>query len=290
VSGGPLVVTDWPLAANVTLRRVKAFGGSGRFFDAEGFKSIRIENCTIHRTSGIELLRSAEGASVVITRNKHRNTQGPNQGADGLTQFVQFVEVQNASIDVSWNEVVNEFGRSEVEDVISVYKSAHARIHDNYLQGGYPLTNVSESSANGITVEIGDGAGPTSFDNRIWNNAIVDNVGGIGLVGGRDNHAYGNRIFQDGKLDDGSRLHAANAGLVVWNHIRHAGFENNRAYDNVVGFVHGRGYRNDFWFPDAPGEHTRNTHRKGKVTHATELAERKVWLARVKVNRIRVGA
>ena len=288
-SGGPLVVTDWPLAVNVTLRRVKAFGGNGRFFDAEGFRSIRIENCTIDKTAGIKIAQGVAGASVVITRNKQRNVHGPTQGASGLRQFVQLAEVQTATVDISWNEVVNTFGKSEVEDVISIYKSAHAKVHDNYLQGGYPFTNVGDSSTNGITVEVGDGVGPTSFDNEIWNNIIVDNVGGIGLVGGHDNYAHDNRIVQDGKLDDGSTLRAANVGLAVWNIGRFSGFVNNRAQRNVVGFVHAGGYRNDFWFPDAPGDYSRNTPRRGRITRTTEQAERKAWLAKLAKHRIRIG-
>jgi hypothetical protein len=290
LSGGPLVVTDWPLAANVTLRRVKAFGGTGRFFEAEGFRSIRIAYCTIEKTGGIKLVGGADSASVVVTRNKQRNVQGPSQGASERRQFVQFAEVQTATIDVSWNQVINEFGKSEAEDVISIYKTAHARVHDNYLQGGYPLRNVEQSSANGITVEIGEGVGPTSFDNAIWSNTVVDNVGGIGLVGGRDSRAHHNRIVQDGKLDDGSRLRAANVGLAVWNIGRFPGFVNNRAHDNVVGYVNGTGRRSDFWFPDSPGDYARNTSRRGTVTHATEQAEWTAWLAKLKANRIRVGA
>ena len=282
LSGGPLIVTDWPLAADVTLRTVKAFGGTGRFFEAEGYKSIRIENCTVDRTGGIKLVHGVAGSSVLVTRNTHRNIQ---RGSGHFGNFVQFAEVQNSTIDVSWNEIINEYNRSEPEDVINIFKSAHARVHDNYLQGGYPLKNLAQSSANGITIE-----GVGSFDNEIWNNQVVDSVGGIGIVGGHDNSVHHNRIVQDGKLDDGTTLRAANLGLAVWNLGGFSGFVNNRAHDNVVGYVHAAGYRNDFWFPDAPGDYARNTSRRGRVTRTTERAERTAWLVKLEVNRIRVGA
>ena len=165
LSGGPLIVTDWPLATNVTLRRVRAFGGNGRFFEAEGFKSIRIANCTIEKTSGIKLASPAAGSSVVITRNKHRNIRRNIQLDSGgnFGNFVQVAEVHGGTVEISWNEIINEFGKSEAEDVISVFKSAHARIHDNYLQGGYPIVNTKDSSANGITVEIGEGEATCLF-------------------------------------------------------------------------------------------------------------------------------
>ncbi len=290
LSGGPLIVTDWPLAVNLTLRGVRAFGGAGRFLEAEGFKSIRVENCTIEKTAGMKLVSAAQGASVVITRNRQSNIQGPNQGAHGLSQFVQLNEVQASTVDVSWNDVVNEFGKSEVEDVISIFKSSHARVHDNYIEGGYPLMNTSDSSANGITVEVGDGSGPTSFENRIYRNQIVDNVGGVGLVGGRDNLAYANRVVQDGKLVGGARLAASNVGLAVWNIANLPDFVNNRAYGNILGFVHAGGHRNDMWLPNSPGDYRLNRRILAPVTRKTEQAERRAWLRKLASKRIRIGA
>jgi hypothetical protein len=295
LGGGTLVEIPASSEGNVTLDHVVALGGNGRFVSARGFKSVTIQNCTIKRTGGIHLVTPVANSSVLVTRNRQRNVQ---KGA-GVRQFVQLGEVQNASVDVSWNEIINEFGKSEVEDVISVFKSAHARIHDNYLQGGYPLKNVAQSSANGITVEVGDGTGPTSVDNEIWNNVVVDNVGGIGLVGGRDNYAHHNRIVQDGRLTSDARpgrpgrsatLLAANLGLGVWNLGALPGFTNNHARYNVVGYVHASGRRNDFWLPGAPDDYALNTSIRGRVTRTTEKAEWTRWLATLAVNRIRVGA
>ena len=78
---------------------------------------------------------------MVITRNKHRNIRRNIQLDSGgnFGNFVQVAEVHGGTVEISWNEIINEFGKSEAEDVISVFKSAHARIHDNYLQGGYPI-------------------------------------------------------------------------------------------------------------------------------------------------------
>src|SRR5262249_45105651 len=150
-------------AVRVTVDHVFASGGgsfetSGRFFVADDFRSVVIRNCTVENTRGIELNNGVPGSSVLITRNKQHNIQG--NGTDPVGNFVQFRGLQNSSIETSWNEVINEFGKSQPEDVISIYKSAHARVHDNYLRGGYPLTNANHSSANGITVEVGEGGPP----------------------------------------------------------------------------------------------------------------------------------
>jgi hypothetical protein len=292
LAGGNLIET-WPIAVQVTVDHVFAYGGSsyqtsGRFFQAEDFKSVVIRNCTIENTLGIELNKGVAGGSVLVTRNKHHNIQG--NGTDPVGNFVQFRALQNSSIEVSWNQIINEFGKSEPEDVISIYKSAHTRVHDNYLQGGYPLTNTTQSSANGITVEVGEGDPPASFDNEIWNNTVVDNVGGIAIVGGYDNSAHDNRIVQDGKLPDGSTLLAANLGLAVWNIGGFSGFADNHARHNVVGFVNATHHRNDMWFPDAPGDYIFNTRMRGRVTRATERAEWTAWRAKLAAKWIRVGA
>jgi hypothetical protein len=285
--GGTLVKSLFAVPSNVTLARVSAYGGNGRFYEAEGFKSITIKRSTISRTSGIFLSHDAPGSSVLITRNRHRNIQRGNANPGN---FVQLAEVQDARVDISWNEIVNDFGKSEPEDVISIYKSAHARIHDNYIQGGYPLTNTTDSSANGITVEVGEGNPPTSFDNEIWNNTVVDHVGGIGIMGGRDNSAHDNRIVQDGKLPGGSRLLAANLGLAVWNIGKFPDFVDNRAWDNLVGYVNGAGRRNDMWFPDAPNDYRLNKRVRGRITRALEQAQGTVWRAKLAANRVKIGA
>jgi hypothetical protein len=137
---------------------------------------------------------------------------------------------------------------------------------------------------------VGEGNPPTSFDNEIWNNTVVDHVGGIGIMGGRDNSAHDNRIVQDGKLPGGSRLLAANLGLAVWNIGKFPDFVDNRAWDNLVGYVNGAGRRNDMWFPDAPNDYRLNKRVRGRITRALEQAQGTVWRAKLAANRVKIGA
>jgi chitinase len=287
LAGGTLIESTHTVPTNVMLDRVSAYGGSGRFYEADNFQSITIRRCTIDKTSGIHLAHGDANSSVRIRRNRQRNIQ---RGSVNPGNFVQLAEVQESAVDISWNEIINVFGKSEPEDVISIYKSAHARIHDNYIQGGYPMTNVSQSSANGITVEVGEGAPPASYDNEIWNNTVVDHVGGIGLLGGYDNSAHDNRIVQDGKLPSGTTRLAANLGLAVWNIGKFSGFSNNKMWGNVVGYVNAAGRRNDMWFPDAPNDYRLNKRIRGKITRAVEQAELKVWRAKLAKGHITIGA
>ena len=66
---------------------------------------------------------------------------------------------------------------------------------------------------------------------------------------------------------------------------------NNDAWSNTVGFMHygNPAFRNDWWLPKCSGSCS-NTSISGTITHATELAERDFWLAKLAANGISVGA
>jgi len=283
LSGGPLIVTNWPLAANVTIRNVKGYGSGGRFFEAEGSKSVTIENCDLENTAGLKFASvQASGASIVVRRNRVRNVV--RDASKGLRQFIQLAEVTSAAVDISWNEVVNEPGKSEVEDVVSIFKSNGVNVHNNYFKGGYPLVNGGEYSGAGLMIE------QFSSNNHVHHNQFVDGQG-VGIVGGHDNLVEYNTIVQDGRLDDGSVYLNANLGLGVVNSGSEPGWGNNRAIRNKVGYVHSAGYRNDMWFPDAPaGDYGLNTSMSGPITIATEQAEWTAWLSKLTSNGIQVGA
>src|SRR5262249_19644653 len=149
---------------------------SGRFFQADQYQSVTIRNCSIENTMGIEVDRGLAGSSVLITRNRQHNIQG--NGTNPVGNFVQFRTVKTSTIDVSWNEIVNDYNHSDPEDIISLFNTDHARIHDNMLWGqSTPGNAYNTSSQGGITAE------GTATDNEIWNNQIVDGMG-INFAGG----------------------------------------------------------------------------------------------------------
>ena len=62
-----------------------------------------------------------------------------------LVQFVQFDDIEGIEdAEIAWNKVVNEPGKSRVEDNISIYQTHGMadhpiRIHDNCIVGGYTI-------------------------------------------------------------------------------------------------------------------------------------------------------
>jgi parallel beta-helix repeat protein len=279
LSGGDLI--DATNGANVTIIHTTFEGGNGRAFYAYKLKSLTIQNCTITDTSGIRLDGAADSATVEISQNKVRNIQSASYN----TVFAQLANVTTAQIDISWNEVINTYGQSGVEDNISIYASAFAQVHDNYIQGAYPSSPSAPFTGSGIMIDyVG------AHDNNVYSNQIVDTTNaGIGIAGGWNNKVHDNRMVSDGKLDDGTPLAAANVGLYVWNMYSDPNWGNNDAYGNTVGWLNASGNWAGWWLPDCSGTCS-NTSYPGTVNHAAEQAEYQIWLAKLLANGITPGA
>jgi hypothetical protein len=285
---GPVVKSRHGVASSVTLYGVHAVGGSGRFYEAEaGFRSVTIRRCTIQNTRGIELSQGAAGSSVVITRNRHRNIQG--NGVTPVGNFVQLRSVRNSSVDVSWNEVVNEHNRSNPEDLISLYESANARIHDNFFFGQSKPDNVyNSSSQNGITIESGVIPGSAS-NNVVANNQFVAGEA-IGMFSGNNNLFLGNRVVRSGYLTDGvTRNRNGYEGIWIA-----PGFSGNHAHGNVIGYVNRDGKRSDGRLPGAvegnSAEWAQNRRIRGRISLALERNEWAIWRGKLKARKIVVGS
>lgn len=294
LAGGPLILSDWPLAVNVTIDNVKAYGGTGRFLELEGFKSVVVRNCTIEKTSGICLIHGVAGSSVLITRNKHRNIQdgGYLAGTGGNPgNFVQLREVQNATVAITWNEIVNEYNVSWPEDLVSIYKSANVTLADNYFQHQSTPGNAYNTSSQSTITLDGDGSGPYVHDVQVLRNQIVDCVNGGYITGtARDCLFSGNRVIQDGKLPDGvTRMGNGYSAMSI-----QSGAMSCHMHGNVLGYVGRDGGRTDWdanlYAPEGrAAEIALNTTLVGPITLAMEQAEWTSWLAKLDANGVTVG-
>jgi len=321
---------------DVTVRNTRGYGMNpdvygevpGRFFEGLRFDSVTLENNYLEGTSGINLFdyRGDYTAddTVRVIANRALNIDGrksDGQGGfldfdertrliDGETekgyrtrQFVQLNRVMDVpGVEIAWNEIVNEPGKSRVEDNISIYFSGGTadsplRIHDNYVQGAYNVKPWQASyeddewkydwgySGGGIMLGDGSGAYVEAYDNQVVSTSNY----GIAISAGHDMRFYNNRVVSSGLLADGRPVVAQNVGVYIWD-LHDSGsddFYNNSAHDNLVGWVKGT-RRNDWWVPDATSFEN-NTSWPGEVTLATEAAEFKYWLDKVAAADMTVG-
>ena len=285
-TGGVLVDANGAGASQITLDHVVLTGGnsyqtSGRAFRAAGYKSITIRNCTIENTRGIQLDEGAASSTVVITRNRHHNIQGGNfnQG-QAVGNFVQFRDIQNAAIEVSWNEVVNEYNRSAPTDIVSIFKTANVKMHDNYIDHQSEPGNTAVYSQNTVTVDPG-GQPEMNHDNEIWNNQLVDALA-IGIFGGSNNRVHDNRVVQDGYLPDG----VTRMGQWSEPFFCASGGANNVFSSNTAAFVNKDG---SYQYGNLSACSASNNSYL-PIAQATEQGERASWQAKLAANGIQVGA
>src|SRR5215207_1920393 len=331
---GDLIESDTS-HTNITVRNTKGYAvnpnvlgkTAGEFIDVYGFDNLVVENCYMEGTAGINALdyqgdRTAN-ETVRIVGNRALNIDGrKSNGAGGYldfnertskldghtetgyeyVQFVQFDKVNNVpGIEIAWNEVINEPGKSRPEDVISIYKSSGTRsspirIHDNYIEGAYTVKpwQADTEDANweydwgysGGGIMLGDGSGSTAAQDsayvKAYGNTVISTTNyGIAISAGHDLEYFDNRIFSAGVLPDGRPIAAQNVGAYVWdiNKLGASRFYNNLAHHNLAGWVKANGSRNDYWTNDSSTMQN-NVKYSGTVTRALEAAEHAAWQTR----------
>ncbi len=296
----------------------------GRFVAAESFDRVVIEHCRLDHTAGIYLLTNAGHGVGAVRVVGNRATDIDGRLSDGrgdwlgfndrkskhdghaehgyaAVQFLQLDKVRGGGMEVAWNEVVNEPGRSRVEDNLSVYASGGTAdgplaIHDNYVQGAYTVDPARGSQPpdadwayswdySGGGLMLGDGAAP-AFVRAVDNVVVGTGNYGIAVSAGHDIAFDHNRIVSAGVLPDGRAVASQNVGAYVWaGHT--AGFFANGGTGNTIGWVKGAG-RNDSWTPDA-AVWADTVHLPNPVTPADEAAAHAEWVARAARAGVRIG-
>ncbi|MBH8559388.1 hypothetical protein [Hymenobacter negativus] len=280
----------------------------GHFLEANSAKSVRVEHNYFEHTSGISIYQwSGDGTpaqTLTVRYNSARNIDGRyRNGGSTPVNFLGLNGLPNlAGIEVAWNQVINEPNQSLVEDNINFFNSggtrtSPARLHDNYIQGAYPIPATSDTYAgSGITL---DGTGRAPITTTAWvegyDNQLVSTCAALNIASGHDNHFHHNRIITSGLLPDGTRLAANYAGIGVWNAYKQPPtvFFHNHVSDNVVGFVHWGGStplpnRQDLSTGACP-TCTATTHLPNPVTLQTEQAEWALWQRKLRAQHVHVG-
>lgn len=268
---GHLILTEHGKDVHLTIRNVygEALPPSvagrypGRFASVDTFRYVRIERSTMVGTSGINLYRSVEGATVQVVANVARNIDGrraDGQGgidasaAPGLVQFVQ-INLGSALRDsyVAWNHVVNEPFESRVEDVVSLFATTGRPddpilVHDNFIRGAYADDpTIDGYSGGGIMLGDGGGAHQRAYDNHV----VATSNYGVAIAGGYDQEVRGNRVVSCGLLDDGRPVAAQNVGIYIANFSGDPNAGDMRGFGNAIAWAHPALGRNDWFVPHA---------------------------------------
>jgi len=294
----------------------------GKFANLEEVKNVIIKNNYIEGTSGI-YIRSYTGNStssetIKIWGNKILNIDGRQSDGNGgftanrnITQAVLFNQVQRIpGVEIAWNQVINEAGKSLTEETINMYVSSGTSaspmlIHDNYIQGAYNAQPWSDSSYAGGGILLGDGTTSNPSDSghiRVYSNQIVNSSNqSLSIVGGVDNQIYNNRVVYSGRLPDGRIIAATTTGGVVWDISNQANYSpstygNNLMSNNYMAVTNLKSngsvnYNSAMWSPTCNKGTVvcANNIDGGAATQDMEKQEYQSWLNKTAANGVKIG-
>jgi hypothetical protein len=282
----------------------------GRFANLEEVYGAQFENNLLEGTGGIYIRQyrgdAARGETIRVLRNVVKNIDGRQSNGNGgysdnafnWAQFVQLNDVTRiAGAEIAWNQVVNEPGKSRVEDNINLYVSSGTptspiKIHDNYIQGAYNALPATDAVFSGGGILVGDGKVSDPTKNgyaHVYNNQIVSTTNyGIAIAGGMGSVLENNRVLSSGRLPDGSPVPAQNVGMYLWDansgaKLSPSTFGKNIVRYNTIGWTRIRGSVTDgnpYWWPakGLNGSVTISTVNLGtSVTLETERQEFRRW-------------
>lgn len=315
IRGAGRLIRSQGYAADITVRNTNGYGitptpwkeykKTRNFLVVDVFRNIVVENCYIENAAGINLGVSYEGdgtpqQTIKIRYNKVRNIDGRVHGGWAIANFVGFNfrnPVRHA--EIAWNQVINEPDESVVEDNINIYNTRGTpdfpiRIHNNYIQGAFPLP-ASESSYSGGGI-ISDSPETDSTQStaylKVYENQLVG-LGGycIGIAGGNHIEVYDNRLVVAARHANDSFYAFWTSGIWAKDYYGTGSTYANSMHHNTIAVVGQTGtWRNDIVDDSiiAAATYT-NTLVARDVTKALEKQEFERWKKKLRQSGIIIG-
>ncbi len=308
--------------AQVTIHNVKAEAiypsvaraTKGEFVNIGLFKSVRIENNQVTGyATGVRLLNfgadvTRSGQVISVRYNRFRNMDGRmSDGKGGFLlehkangQAIGLNTILRASVEIAWNEIINQPYQSQTEDVISTYESggtaaAPILIHDNYVQGNYAADPAGAIDFSGCGINLGDSPNKSpdvGYTDAYDNQVVSFENNGIGISAGHDQRFWNNRVVSAARAPDGTLLGSSwRTGIGFWNYYGSPYWANNIVRDNFYSVASRDSQRAPNYTPDAtPQSVYNNTELFNRApTTADEQAEFQRWQQKVTSAGIVVG-
>ena len=306
--------------ADLTVRNCRGFGleptrngpGRGRFLDAFRPARLQVEHNYFEHTTGILVNRWDQAApadaahALTIRFNQGLDCDGRQRGNQlpdaARHSFVQLnTVVARPYIDISFNQFVNEPELSAVEDNLNLYNASGTsasplHVHDNYVQGAYPVpATAARFTGSGLTTD-GDGSALAPAYVEADHNQFVSTCNAaMNIAAGHDIRYHDNRMVTSAVLADGRRLNATYAATAIFNYYQLPGalFGRNQVTGNVIGYVKW-GYqvpyadRHDLSTGACPSCQG-NESLPNPITRQTEQAEWQRWQQKLRDQHVTVG-
>ncbi len=315
--------------AGLTVRNTRGLGLDplargvlrGCFIDVGLFRSIVMENNRVEQWAcGIRALNYGPQAQtrsdqvLTIRYNQFVNIDGrQSDGAGGVQvrldtngQAIGANSVERANACIEWNEIVNEPGKSRVEDAISTYQSGGRAgrpivIANNYVQGNYHGDPAARVDYTGLGVNLGDcpNRDPDCAYVEASGNVVVSfSNGGIGILGGHHMRASGNRVVSAARAPGGTLIGGNfRQGYLYWNFYDNSNWRENYLFDNYSKVADRNGKVVGDFLPDATPARVYNNIVDGTpgafparpLDTAVEEAERRAWMKRARAALVVIG-
>ena len=252
--------------ANITVRHTNGYGltptpwrdfkQTRNFLAADEFKNIIVENCYLEGVAGINIGGRYQGngtpsETIKIRYNKVKNIDGRVYNGSAIVQFVGFHFKGGVShAEVAWNQIINEANNSLVEDNINIHNargtaSSPIKIHNNYIQGAYPMPATSTSYTGGGILADGDGGSDTcpAYIEVYENQLIGLGAYSLGIAGGHNIRYHHNRAINATTFADGSPYRMYTGGMWSKDYY-HKGVMYANSVDNNTVAIFARNYPN----------------------------------------------